>query len=103
VAVLAALDKAEDLVSDVEGPTPHSTAMVPVQRLLVLGRANEGNVARFIELIHGVLEGRLGSLLIVRPNPRCSVVKVGWEDHLRTIDHEERCVAGHPARVILKL
>ena len=29
VAVLAALDEAEDQVSDVEGPTPHSTAVVP--------------------------------------------------------------------------
>ena len=48
VAVLAALNKAEDQVSDVEGPTSHSTVMVPVQRLLVLGRAEEGNVARFI-------------------------------------------------------
>ena len=48
VAVLAALDEAEDQVSDVEGPTPHSTVVVLSQRLLVLGRAEEGNVARFI-------------------------------------------------------
>ena len=48
MAVLAALDEAKDLVSDVEGPTPHSTAVVPSQRLLVLGRAEEGNIMRFI-------------------------------------------------------
>ena len=48
VAVLAALYEAEDQISDIEGSTPHSTAVVPAQRLLVLGRAEEGNVARFI-------------------------------------------------------
>ena len=48
VAVLVALDEAEHQVPDVEGPTPHSTAMVPAQRLLVLGRAEEGNIIRFI-------------------------------------------------------
>ena len=46
--VLVALDKAEHQVPDVEGPTPHLMAMVPTQRLLVLGRAEEGNIARFI-------------------------------------------------------
>jgi len=48
VAVLVALDEVRHLVPDIEGLTPHSTAMVPAQRLLVLGRAKEGNVARFI-------------------------------------------------------
>ena len=48
MAVLVAPDEAEHQVSDVEGPTPHSTAVVLVQRLLVLGRAEEGNVACFI-------------------------------------------------------
>jgi hypothetical protein len=41
-------------------------AVVLAQRLLVLGRAEEDNIAFFIKLIHGVLEERLGSLLIVR-------------------------------------
>ena len=48
VAVLVALDEAEHQVPDVEGPTPHSMTVVPVQRLLVLGRVEEGNVACFI-------------------------------------------------------
>ena len=48
VAVLVALDEAEHQVPDVEGPTPHSMAVVPAQCLLVLGRVEEGNVARFI-------------------------------------------------------
>ena len=48
MAVLAALDEAEDQVSDVEGPTPHSMAVVLVQRLLVLGRVEEGNIVYFI-------------------------------------------------------
>ena len=48
MAVLAALDEAKDQVFDIEGPTPYSMAVVPVQRLLVLGQAEEGNVARFI-------------------------------------------------------
>ena len=48
VAVLVALDEAEQQVPDVEGPTLHSSAVVPVQRLLVLGRMEEGDVARFI-------------------------------------------------------
>ena len=37
MAVLVALDEAEHQVPDVEGPTLHSMAVVPVQRLLVLG------------------------------------------------------------------
>ena len=97
MAVLVALDEAEHLVPDVEGPTPHSTAVVLSQRLLVLGQAEEGNVACFIQLVHGILEGCLGSLFIVCPNPWHSIVEVGWEDGLGTIDHEERCVAGGSA------
>ena len=52
----------------------------------------------FLQLVHGILEGCLGSLLIVRPDPRCSIVEVGQEDSLGTVDHEEGCVAGGPAR-----
>ena len=48
MVVLVALNEAEHQVPDVEGPTLHLTAMVPVQRLLVLGRAEEGDVAHFI-------------------------------------------------------
>ena len=92
MAVLVALYEAEDQVSNVEGLIPHSSAVVPSQHLLVLSRAEEGNVAHLIELIHGILEGRLGSLLVVRPDPRCPIVEVGREDSLRTIDYE----GGHP-------
>ena len=98
VEVLVALDEAEHQVPDVEGPTPHSTAMVPTQCLLVLSRAEEGNVVRLVELIHGILEGCLGSLLVVRPDPRRSIIEVGWEVSLGTMDHEEWRVAGGPAR-----
>ena len=48
VAVLVALDEAEHQVLDVEGLTLHSTAVVPEQRLLVLGQSEEGNVMCFI-------------------------------------------------------
>ena len=48
MAVLAALDEVEDQVSDIEGLTPHSTAMVLSQRLLVLGQEEEGNIVRFV-------------------------------------------------------
>jgi hypothetical protein len=48
VAVLVALDEVEHQVSDIEGPTSHSMVMVLAQCLLVLGRAEEGNVTRFI-------------------------------------------------------
>ena len=64
-----ALDEAEYQVPDVEGPTPHPMAVVPTQRLLVLSRAKEGNVTCLVELIHGIREGCLDSLLIVRPDP----------------------------------
>jgi len=69
VAVLIALDDMEYQVPNVEGLIPHSTAVVPAQRLLVLGQAEEGNIMCFIKLVHGMLEGRLGSLFIVRPDP----------------------------------
>ena len=51
----------------------------------------------FIQLVHGVLKGRLSSLLVVRPNPRRFAIEVGQKDSLETIDHEEGCVAGGPA------
>ena len=60
MVVLVAQDEAEHQVPNVEGPTPHSTAVVSVQCLLVLGRAEEGNIARFMQLVHGILEGHLG-------------------------------------------
>ena len=41
--------------------------------------------------------GCLGSLFIVRSDPWRSIVEVGWEDGLGTVEHEERCVAGGPA------
>ena len=47
-----------------------------------------------IQLVHGILEGCLGSLFVVHPNPWCSIVEVGGEDSLRTVDHEEGRVAG---------
>jgi hypothetical protein len=97
VAVLVDLDKAMCQVPDVEGMTLDAAAMVPTQRLLVLGRVEEGNVACFIKLIHGILKERLGLLLLIHHDPRCSIVKVGWEDHLRAIDHEEGRVACRPA------
>ena len=75
MVVLVALDEAEHQVPDIEGPTLHPTVMVPAQCLLVLDRVEEGNIVRFIELIHGIFEGCLNSLLVVRPNPRCCIVK----------------------------
>ena len=39
VAVLVALNEVEDQVPDVEGPPPYSTAVVPLQHLLVFGQA----------------------------------------------------------------
>jgi len=38
--------------------------------------------------------GCLGSLFVVHLDPWRSIVKVGWEDSLETIDHEEWRVAG---------
>ena len=76
MAVLVALYEAKDQVPDVEGSAPHPSAMVLSQCLLVLGRAEEGDIARFVQLVHGVLEGCLGSLFIIRPNPWCSIVEV---------------------------
>ena len=96
MVVLVALDEAEHQVLDVEGLTPHSMAVVPLQRLLVLGETEEGNVARFIQLVRDVLEGCLGSLFVVLPDPWRSIVKVGREDSLGTVDHEEMCVASGP-------
>ena len=40
--------------------------------------------------------GCLGSLFIVCSDPWRSIVKVGWEDGLGTLDHEERRVASGP-------
>ena len=48
VTVLIALHVAENQVLDVEGSVPHTSAMVPSQRLLVLGRTEEGDVAGFV-------------------------------------------------------
>ena len=48
MAVLVALHEAEDKVSDVEGSVPHPSAVVLSQRLLVLGRTEEGDVAGFV-------------------------------------------------------
>ena len=48
MVVLVALDEAKHKVPDVEGATPHSMAVVPTQRLLVFGRAEEGDVACFV-------------------------------------------------------
>ena len=97
MTVFVALDEAEYQVPDVEGSTSHPTVVVPAQRLLVLSRAEKGNVVSPIELIHGILEGCLGSLLVVRSDPRCSIVEVGRDDSLRTVDHEEWYVANGPA------
>ena len=48
VAVLVALYKVEHQVPNIEGPTPHSMVVEPAQLLLVLGRAEEGYITRFI-------------------------------------------------------
>ena len=46
--VLGALYEVENQVPDVEGSVPHPSAMVPMQRLLVLGQTEEGDVAGFV-------------------------------------------------------
>ena len=48
VAVLVALHEVENQVPDVEASVPHPSAVVPSQRLLVLGRTEEGDVASFV-------------------------------------------------------
>ena len=45
----------------------------------------------------GILVGCLDSLFVVCSDPWRSIVKVGWEDGLGTVDHEERHVTGGPA------
>ena len=50
MAVLVALVEAKHQALNDEGLAPHSTAMVLAQRLLVFGRAEEGDVTRFILL-----------------------------------------------------
>ena len=94
MAVLVALYEAENKVPNVEGSVLHPSAVVPSQRLLVLGRVEEGDIVGFIQLVHGILVGSLDSLFIVCPDPWRSIVEVGWEDGLRTIDYEEGRVAG---------
>ena len=98
MAVFVALNEVEDQVPNVEGPTTHSPAVVSSQCLLVLGRAEKGNVTRFVQLVHGVIVGCFGSLFVVHPDPWCPIVKVSWEDDLRTVDHEEGCVADGSTR-----
>ena len=41
--------------------------------------------------------GCLSSLFVVCPDLWCSIVKVGWEDGLGTVDNEERSITGGPA------
>ena len=48
MAVLVALHEAENQAPDVEGSVPHPSAVVPSQRLLVLGRMEEGDVVSFV-------------------------------------------------------
>ena len=48
MVVLVALDEAEHQVPNIEGPTPHSMAVVLTQHFLVLGQAEAGNIMRFI-------------------------------------------------------
>ena len=48
MVVLVALHKEEDEVPDIEGSTPHPSVVVPSQRLLVLGRAEEGDIMCFV-------------------------------------------------------
>ena len=77
MAVLVALHEAENKVPDVEGSVPHPSAVVSSQRLLVLGRMEEGDVAGFIQLVHGILVGCLGSLSVVCSDPWRSIIEVG--------------------------
>ena len=48
MAVLVALYEAEDKVPNIEGSVTHPSAVVPLERLLVLGRTEEGDVAGFV-------------------------------------------------------
>ena len=48
MAVLVALHEVENQVPYVEGYAPHPSILVPMQRLLVLGQTEEGDVAGFV-------------------------------------------------------
>ena len=96
MTVLIALHEAKNQVPDVEGLVPHPSVVVPSQRLLVLGRAEEGDVASFVQLVHGVFVGCLSSLFVVCSDSWRSIVEVLWEDSLRTVDHEESACSRWP-------
>ena len=48
MVVLVAMHEVENQVPDVEGSIPHPSVVVPMQRLLVFGQMEEGNVADFV-------------------------------------------------------
>ena len=48
MAVLVALYEAENQVPNIEGSVSHPSTVVPMQRLLVFGRTEEGDVAGFV-------------------------------------------------------
>ena len=48
MTVLVALYEAENQVPNVENSVPYLSAMVSTQRLLVLGRTEEGDVTGFV-------------------------------------------------------
>ena len=48
MTVLVALHEVEDEVPDIEGSVAYPSSVVPSQRLMVLGRTEEGDVVGFI-------------------------------------------------------
>ena len=53
---LCRLDASEDEVADLECPLPDVSTVIPAQHLLVFCQSEEGDIACFVDLIHGVFE-----------------------------------------------
>ena len=65
MAPLRRLDPTQDQLPDTERPSSDVSGVVASQRLEVLCRVEESDVACLVELIDGVLERRLVALLVV--------------------------------------
>ena len=80
----------QDKVTDLECSLTYILVVVSTQGLLVLSRVKERHVPCLLKLVGCVFERRLVPFLIIGPDTRRAVVKVGREDRFRSVDHEER-------------
>uniref|UniRef100_A0A8R7V5B8 Uncharacterized protein n=1 Tax=Triticum urartu TaxID=4572 RepID=A0A8R7V5B8_TRIUA len=87
------MDESKHQISFLKGSGSDSATVITTKILLVNRRAGGCYVTFFIQQVQSVLPCCLIVRFNISRHTRGVMTDITWENHLRSVDHEERCVS----------